>query len=186
MLELSLRDAIRKFVKTFGVIHRRHLNNFFVDDWGTLSCKRVIIDMLDVKELYQFSGDILSFCHPDQMHCSVRDFDDILKCLDMFTNVLKSSDVTWFDIADFPLSIRFLTVADEMYDVTYLDNRNWINKVALLPIAWKKCVPAGQKDPFNHIAVVPSLDVAQKVRELAFTQFVVIDRDGTVQGIYDN
>jgi hypothetical protein len=40
--------------------------------------------------------------------------------------------------------------------------------------------------PFNHIAVVPSLDVAQNLRDLAFSQFIVVDSNGGVLGIYDN
>ena len=113
-------------------------------------------------------------------------YTDTLRSLDMFTKMLSSSEVKWFGSADFPLNMRFLTVTDELYDVTYMDNSNWINKSAMLPIAWRQTVPRGQEDPFNHIAVVPSIEMAQKLQHLAFTQFVVLDSNGGVAGVYDN
>ena len=79
-----------------------------------------------------------------------------------------------------------MTTGDALYDVTYLDSSNWAHKYGLLPIAWKKCIPPGQDDPFNHIAVIPSLDVAQNLRDLAFSQFIVVGSNGGVLGIYDN
>ena len=99
-------------------------------------------------------------------------YNGTLKCLDMLSYALKSSEVVWYDVADFPLDMRFLTAADELYDVTYIDSSNWTLKYALLPIAWKKWIPPGQEDPYNHIAVVLSLDVAQNLRDLAFSQFI--------------
>lgn len=186
MLELELKEAIKSFVSKFYIVRRRHLDRFFSDwDKGNYEFEMKFLTQT-TKTLHELPGDLLSRFHPEKIKTPLVNYNDTLRCLDMMTDTLTSTEVKWFGVAEYPVDIRFLTVADEMYDVTYLDERNWQHKYALLPAAWRKAVPKGMDDIFNHIAVVTSLDMAQRVRELGFTQFAVIDRNGAVLGIYDN
>lgn len=185
MLEIEMNEAVKKFVQTFRVARLRHLKHFFSDrEFGVY--KHTIEYMLSKQILHIQVDDIVSLAYPGKLPSPLPTYNGTLKCLDMMTQTLTSSEVVWFDTADYPLDMRFLTVGDEVYDVTYLDETNWMNKYALLPIAWKKCIPPGQNDPFNHIAVVPSVEMAQNLRDLPFSQFVVVNHSGGVLGIYDN
>ena len=185
MLECNLNEAVKKFVRTFRVVRRRHLDRFF-HDWEKGVYQHTMKHLLGGKILHTHVDDILSLHFPGKLPSPLPTYNGTLKCLDMLSSALKSSEVVWYDVADFPLDMRFLTAADELYDVTYIDSSNWTLKYGLLPIAWKKCIPLGQEDPYNHIAVVPSLDVAQNLRDLAFSQFIVVDCNGGIEGIYDN
>lgn len=186
MLETDLSVAIEKFVKTFYVVRMRHLKNFFKDR-GAESNKVAMRYLMNCKILHEHnSEDFLSVVYPSNLPSPLYTYSPTMKCLDMMTNTLKSSEVIWYDAADYPLNLRFLTVAEELYDVTYMDETNWVQKYTLLPIAWKKGVPTGRKDPVNHIAVVPKLEVALNLRDLNFSQFIVVDHNGAVLGIYDN
>ena len=186
MLEVDLSTSIEKFVKTFHVVRMRHLRNFFMDR-GDETNRVAMRYLMNYKILHKHkTEDFLSLIYPSELPSPLYTYAPTLKCLDMLTNTLKSSEVLWYDIADYPLNLRFLTVAEELYDVTYMDDTNWVQKYTLLPIAWKKGVPVGQRDPVNHIAVVPKLEVAMKLRDLNFSQFIVVDHNGAVLGIYDN
>ena len=185
MLEIELNEAVRKFVKTFRVARLRHLKNFF-SDWEIGTYEHTIKHLMGNQILHKQVDDIVSIVYPGKLPSALPTYNNILRCLDALTGILSSGEVVWFDNADYPLDMRFLTVGDEIYDMTYLDSSNWTNKYALLPIAWKKCIPPGQEDPYNHIAVVPSVDMAQNLRDLPFTQFIVVDGNGGILGIYDN
>ena len=185
MLDPNVVTSIRKFVKTFCVVRLRHLDRFFRDrEIGVY--KHAIDHLMGDHILHVHAEDIVSHLYPGKLPGALYHYNEILRCLDMLTGTLDSSEVLWYDLADYPLNMRFLTVDDELYDVTYLDSANWVRKYPLLRSAWKKCIPPNEKDPFNHIAVVPSIDVAQKLRELEFNQFIVVDGNGAVLGIYDN
>lgn len=188
MLELTLKDSIMKFVTVFRVVRVRQLKRFFAN-WGKAECDATIKMLtVDMKMLHPQAenDDIVSIVHPQHRPSPLYTYDGTLKCLDMMSGILKSNEVQWFDTADYPLNIMFLTVGNELYDVSYVDSSNWAQKAALFPIAWKRGLPAGQADPFNHIAVVPSLDIAQKLRYLPFDQFVLVDGNGGGLKIYDN
>lgn len=185
MLELDLEEAIKRFVGRFYIVRRQHLDKFF-SDWDHGNYVFVMNHLLTTHVLYELPGGLLSRFHPEKIHTPLPHYNGILSCLDMMTDTLTSTKVKWCDVAEFPLEMRFLTVADVMYDVTYLDEMNWQHKYTLLPIAWRKTVLPGEGDVFNHIAVVTSLDMAQRVRNLPFSQFVLIDRNGAVIDIYDN
>lgn len=186
MLEIDTTLAIKKFVRTFQVVRLRHLEHFFRDREPAEYRTAIRYLTVETKILHSLGEDFVSLVYKEALPSPLHTYFDTLRCLDMLTVTLKSSDVTWFDIADFPLNIRFMTVADELYDVAFMSSSNWVQKYTLLPIAWKKGLPVGQKDPCNHIAVVPDLDVAKKLRDLSFTQFIVTDHNGAVLGIYDN
>lgn len=184
MQELNQKDAIMHFVSTFRVARVRQIKRFFKD---RRDCDVTLDTLVNVTNLLHCHGeDILSPAYPGKLPSPLSSYTGTLKCLDMLTGILKSGDVQWLSSADFPLNIMFLTTDDQLYDVSYVDSTNWVQKYALFVPAWKKGVPPGEADPYNHIAVVPSLDVAQKLRELPFTQFVVVDCNGGVLGIYDN
>ena len=100
--------------------------------------------------------------------------------------VVKSSEVKWCGAAQYPMEVCFLTADDELYDMTWIDTSNMNNKWGLLQGTWQRLVPPGEEDCRNHIAVVPSTDVAQKLRDLPFSQFIVVDANGGILGIYDN
>lgn len=185
MLEIEMNEAIKKFVKTFRVVRRRHLELFFRDR-GPATFDFAMKMLLEDRILHDHGEGCLSLAYPGKLPSPLHTYFDTIRCLDMLVRELCSSEVVWFDAADYPLNIRFLTVSEELYDVTYMDERNWVGKAALLDIAWKKGLPYGQKDPFNHIAVVPNLDMAKQLRDYAFTQFAVVDHNGAVLGIYDN
>lgn len=185
MLEPDLVEAIKKFVKTFRVARLRQIKRFF-SDWEPSTYRHAIDHLLSQNILHVHVDDIVSHVYPGHLSSPLPAYNGTLRCLDMLTGTLKSSEVIWFDTADYPLDMRFLTISDEIYDVTYLDSSNWMQKYALLPVAWKKCIPPGQNDPYNHIAVVPSIEIAQQLRDLDFSQFIVIDGNGGVLGIYDN
>lgn len=185
MLELNLSEAIKLFVRTFYVVRRRHLDNFF-SDWDSGNYEYEMRRLLQSHTLHELPDGMLSLFHPDKIHTPLPNYNDILRSLDMMTKMLTSTQVKWFGSCVFPMNLRFLTVADEMYDVTYLDERNWKLKYPLLPSAWRECIPDGQEDVFNHIAVVPSVDLAQRLRDLDFSKFVVIDHNGGILDVYDN
>lgn len=186
MLELELKEAIKKFVKAFRVVRVRQINKFF-DDWGKVRVEKEIRHLTESQILHpQGTEDYISLVRPEQRPNNLVSYHDTCRCIDMMVGLLHSGEVNWFDAADYPLNIRFLTAEDELYDVSYLDERNWSAKSVLLPIAWKKTIPEGQQDPVNHIAVIPNLDVAQNLRDVGFSQFVVVDYNGGILGIYDN
>lgn len=185
MLDVELNEAIIKFVRRFRVVRRRHLDRFF-REWDVGTYKHSMKCLLEDHVLHEQDKDVYSLVYPGKLPMALRDYEGVLRCLDMLTGTLKNSEVLWCDSADFPLEMRFQTIADELYDVAYMDERNWANKWGLLPLAWKRCVPPGEEDPINHIAVVSSVEMAQKLRDMAFSQFVVVDHNGAVLGIYDN
>lgn len=186
MLELSLKKSIMEFVKKFRVVRMRHVRLFF-SDHGKDSCNDALNALLvEKKTLHEHGGDVISTAYPGKLPSPMYTYEGTMRCLDLMTGKLQSGEVQWFDTADYPLNIMFLTTANELYDVSYVDSSNWVQKASLFPIAWKKGIPPGEADPFNHIAVVPSLDVAQQLRYLPFDQFAVVDGNGGVVGIYDN
>ena len=188
MLELTLKESIMKFVTVFRVVRVRQLKRFFAN-WGKAECDATIKMLtVDMKLLHaqRENDDIVSIVYPSNRPSPLYTYDGTLKCLDMMSGILKSDEIQWFDAADYPLNIMFLTTANELYDISYVDSSNLVQKAALFPIAWKRGLPPGEADPFNHIAVVPSLDVAQQLRYLPFDQFAVVDGNGGVVGIYDN
>lgn len=187
MLELKLDESIKKFVRNVRVVRLRHLKHFF-EDRGTGVCENTIQWMLTDNILHRQreNDDIVSLVYPEKLPSPLPTYNSTLRCLDALTGILHSKEVIWCEAGDFPIDLQFLTVGDELYDMTYLDGTNLSNKCALLPIAWKKRVPAGMEDPFNHIAVVPSILIAQKLRDMPFTQFVVVHGNGGIDGIYDN
>ncbi len=179
MLEVTLESAIVKFVKTFRVVRKDHLYKFF-SDWDDENVERTVTRLCTTKVLFGQPNGLVSSVM--QLHCDIGQYDNQLKALDVLC-LMKSNEVRWFDVADYPLDIRFLTSEDEVFDVAVLDE-NWANKYALLPQTWKRGIPPGQEDIFNHVAVVSNLDVAQKVRDLGFNQFALIDKNNHVT-IYD-
>lgn len=186
MLELSTKQAIMEFVKSFRVVRVRQIKRFF-SDRGERNCNEALDALMVEKKVLHDHGDgIVSTAYPGKLPSPMYTYEGTMRCLDMMTGLLQSGEVQWFQTADFPLNIMFLTTANELYDVSYVDSSNWVQKAALFPSAWKRGLPAGQDDPFNHIAVVPSLDVAKQLRYLPFDQFVLIDSNGGVLQIYDN
>ena len=184
MLEPELKKAILHFVRTFHVATLPQLKRFFAADYGKGIYAHDIEQLQAHKLLHDHGGEVVSISRTLPM--AKNAYTGILRCLDMMTGLMKSSEIVWFDVANYPLDIRFLTADDEIYDVAYLDGRNWSNKCCLLENAWKQHSLPGEDSPFNHIAVVPNLDVAQKLREFAFNKFVVVDSAGGILGIYDN
>lgn len=185
MLEIDTTEAVKKFVKTFQVVKLRHLRYFFRDR-GDETLEHSLKLLMEHNILHDHGNDCYSLAYPGKLPGPLHGYEGTWRCLDMMARTLSSSEVMWFDMVDYPLNIRFLTVAEEMYDVAYVDERNWVHKYPLFSYAWSKGLPQGQEDPVNHIAVVPNLDVAQQVRDLAFSQFIVVDHNGAVLGIYDN
>lgn len=184
MLELELNEAILTFVKSFRVARLRQLKKFF-SDRGAGPYKYAIEQLLEDKYIHIHKDDIVSTAYPGKLPSPMYTYEPTLRCVDMMVDQLKSSEVQWFDVSNFPLNIMFLTTNGELYDVTCLDHQNWTQKYGLLPIAWKRGLPPGQADPVNHLAVVPDLDLAQEVRDLDFSQFILIDANGSTT-IYDN
>lgn len=185
MLDTDLSSEIRLFVKKFQVVRRRQLDLFFSDrEAGVYS--HTVAHLLRKKHLYALQGDYISWFHPDKLPRRLHEYFDTMRCLDMLANATRSKEVIFFEAAPYPLNLRFLTINNEAYDVAYLDQTKWGPKYGMFAPAWKNCIPPGESDPWNHIAVVPSEEMAKQASVLPFHQFFVIDNNGAVIGIYDN
>lgn len=180
MFEVELDQAIMKFVRAFHVVKKRHIIRFF-SDWNE-NANRVLDYLLVMNRLHELPGEYISTVR--KVYGGIEQYGNQCMALDLLCGTLKAGDVKWFAPADYPMDIRFLTTDDELFDVSVIDT-NWVNKYALLPIAWKKGLPKDMEDDcFNHIAVVPNLELAHKVQDLDFTQFAVVDSNGGCQ-MYD-
>lgn len=186
MLECNAKNAILQFVRTFRVVRRRHIYNFFSKEFGSREVHWHVRKMLQNKELYEIDGEIISVFHETKLRRNTIDYTDMLQCLDAMTSILESHSVRWMSTADYPVDIMFMTTGNELYDMSFFNQRNWVQKCSLLSYAWKRGYVADQPDVFNHIAVIPNLEMAKDLRHYGFSQFVDMNGNGTIRGIYDN
>ena len=94
MLECDLNKSVEKFVKTFHVVRMRHLNHFF-RDWEKGVYQHTINHLTGANILHTHVDDIVSLQYPGKLPSSLPTYNGILRCLDMLTGTLKSSEVLW-------------------------------------------------------------------------------------------
>lgn len=177
MLHVTLREQMYAFVQKFMLVEERQLVKFF-SDWGS---KQVAYELTNLKSKSIFHE------HPNgklslqpRLPSSPRDYDEIIRAVDVMCK-LPSKEVKDFETIAYPMDICFLTTEDILYTVTVFNRINWVGKYALLPAARTKMLPNAESDPFNHIAVVDDPSLILKIKELGFSMYVTIDRNGAMK-----
>lgn len=172
LLTPSLSVQICDFIRCFGVVRERQVRKFFAD-WGTGDVEHILHYLIANGEVVRHQEEYLSYNRklpkplPYYMPC--MDAIDVMA-------MLRSQNVIWANRDDFPLEITFLTTDNNIYDVCVFDEQ-WLVKYTLIPRIRGQGLPLGESDPIQHVAVVPSVELAQKLSPLGFDLYAVVDRN---------
>lgn len=176
MLNLTLREQLKTFIERLLVVEERQIYKFFRDrDKHEVEYELTAMRRLNI--IHEHPGKRLSIARvlPTGLH----NYDAIIKAVDVLC-FFTSGQVNAFGTDIYPVEISFLTSDNIIYDVTVFDY-NWQGKYTLIPKARIRSLPDGENDPVNHVAVVPSNEIALKVEPLGFSVFAIVDRNGNVQ-----
>lgn len=178
MLIPELKLQMLQFVRNFYVVRERQIKKFFAD-WGTGEVEFALHDL-------EYKGQIVRHGQNHEYLSFVRQLphpiSEYLPCMDAIDvmAMLRSKEVVWFNRDVFPVEITFSTVDNKIYDVVVFDDF-WMAKYPVVSRTRGQTLPPGEKDIVNHIAVVPSVDIAKKVYPLGFTLYGQVNpRDGFV------
>ncbi len=173
MLAPDLQAQMLEFVKTFFVVKERQIKKFF-SDWGYSDAEYALNNLLCYGQLIRHPQDTISFVRTLPEPLSY--YEPCITALDVML-MLQSKKIVYFSRESFPTELMFVTTDSQIYDVVVFDEL-WVGKYATVQQARKRMLlPGGEEDPTNHVAVVPSRDLAIKVDPLGFALYAVVDHD---------
>lgn len=176
MLEFTLAERIYKFVNAFGVVHVNQVYRFFRD-----MSKPVINRNLAVleykKKIYRHSENYLSVHR--KLDQPISNYSDRLKAIYVMC-MLRSDDILWFSLDEFPQEILFVNNDGVCYSVVVFNSTSWAAKYTLVKKLRSRITIKDVPDPVNYIAVVPNEDLIPKVRGLGFAYYAMLDNNGKV------
>ncbi len=176
MQSLFLDKQILSFVRTLLVVEERQILRFF-SNWSEEEVRKQLKVMLMESSLFKQNDGRIS-CKRKLRHGS-RSYEDLIRAVDVMCE-LRSDDIRWFFLDDYPTEITFITEDNIAYDVTVFDESSWVAKYALVMRLRTKCLPDGEDDPFQHIAVVPNMEILRKVEPLGWAMYAMVDGQGKV------
>ena len=82
----------------------------------------------------------------------------------------------------YPINLSFITNENVLYDVTAITSDNLENVLATCLRGRQRLLPPGLADTANHLAVVESVDIIERVGAyVPFASYVVFDDKGNPQ-----
>lgn len=171
LLSPSLRKQLLAFVQCFGIVRERQLRKFF-SDWSAGEVQYDLEGLLGSGELVRYQEIYLSSSRnlpkPLSYYMPCMDALDVLA-------MLRSKQIVWLNRDEFPLELTFSTTDNIIYDIVCFDEQ-WVIKYSLIPRTRGQCLPADEPDPVMHVAVVPDIEMANKVDPLGFSLYAIVDR----------
>jgi len=176
MLALTLREQIYNFVCEFRLVEERQIYKIFQDQ-GKNNVAFEIASLKRTGRIFELQDGRLSAIR--RLPMDQWNYENIIRAINVLCE-LPSSRIRWYALEDYPQEIVFVTDEDIIYDVAVFDEYNWVTKYGLIPRWRKRTIPAGEKDPINHIAVIPNRDLIPKIESLGFSMYAIIDSKGNV------
>ncbi|MBQ1735999.1 MAG: hypothetical protein II038_14225 [Lachnospiraceae bacterium] len=177
MYEL-LNDNLKLFIKTFGCVKRRHIENLFGKthspkaikfQMDTLIRDRVVVIDEDGNVSYKSAPPMTREYLANQFKAL-----DVLCCM-------EDTDIRDFYPAQYPCSLLFITEDNSVYDVTVFDYNNYNALSNLVPLVREAQQQRKVEDIVIHIAVVPDTELIPYIAALRFEQYCVIDEYGNAE-----
>lgn len=171
----SLFDNLKEFIRTFGCVKRRHIENLFGKNHSNKAIKfqmdtlvRENIVVLDEEGNVSYKS-----APPMTREYLAAQFKalDVLCCM-------EDTDIRAYYPAQYPCSLLFITEGNDVYDVTVFDYNNYNALTNLVPLVREAQQQKNVEDIVVHIAVVPDTDLIQHIAELHFEQYCVLDEAG--------
>lgn len=179
MLDLSLKGRIYSFVKEVRVIRYSQLVQFFTN-CGQKTVEAIIEKLISEQLIFHLNGDESLLCGSRTLPHPIMVYIPTLTAIDVLCQ-LRSNEVKFVSIQDYPTELLFVTTDNIGYDVTVFSEQDYILKQQLLGQARKRMLLPDTEDIINHIAVVPSIDHPMISPMVSlFKQFCVVDRNGNV------
>lgn len=182
MLAVHLSDQILSFVQGFYVVEERQIQKFFAD-WGGENVNKCLSRLYYEKRLYKIDDSRVSTVKelPMQVHA----YMDIISAVWVLCT-LRSENVRWCSLDNYPSEIVFVTEDDIIYDICVFREKNLASKVALMDRT-RGMLDFGEEDPVKHIAVVDDLEMFRRIEHLGWYGFATVDRNGKVaKYVYDD
>lgn len=162
MLELTLRDQIMTFAKTFLLVETRQIAEFF-SDWGNEEILQEIRELIVLRKLYKHEGNRLAVSR--LMPFRDRDCNNLIRSLDVMTQKFRSGDITAFRRLPYPQEMLFVVNNDALYEVTVFTSSDYLNKCNTIAKTKDIGLIDEETDPAFHIALVDTLDLAKKIKK---------------------
>lgn len=170
LLSPTLRKQMLDFVHCFGVVREQQLRKFF-SDWSEGEVQYDLEALLGKGELIRHDEIYLSVVRklpkPLSFYMPCMDALDVLA-------MLRSKQIVWLNRDEFPLELTFSTTDNIIYDIVCFDEQ-WVVKYSMIPRTRGRGLPADELDPITHVAVVPDIEMANKVDPLGFSLYAIID-----------
>lgn len=194
MIDLHLNERILNFVTKLKVVEERQIYKFFRNtDGGAKRIEREINGLAASGRIHLIENPLPLSIDPNSEEAKRKrlwsaarklsggliTYRNLMKAIDLMIE-FPSSDISWFEIDDFPHELVFQTYDDITYDVMVFDNASWVSKYSLEMKTRHKNIPEGMADTTNHIAIVDSEEMAKQVNRLDFMLYVRIDHNGKV------
>lgn len=177
MKQPMLRSQILEFVQKFQLVEEAQLRQFF-SDWDKGDVEYEISHLKWTGRLIERPDGRLSVIR--KLPMSVHAYEPTIRALQVLCQI-PSHRIRSFWAEPYPNEVGFLTDDDEFYDITVFDSVTWTGKYSLIPAHRERRLPADQKDPYYHIAVLPNIELLRKVEPLGFDKYALISPDGSVQ-----
>lgn len=174
MLSPSLRTQVVHLVDTMGVVEERQLHKFF-DDWGKDAVTHCIYGLMHDGVLARIDDKHISFrSYRDNLPKPLSFYSPGMDAIEVMAT-FRSDQVLALYRPGFPVELVFTTIDGSAYDVTVFNGDDWAVKYSAVVAQRNKYAVPGTSDPIDHIAVVPSEAIAQKVESL-FSLFAIVNR----------
>lgn len=175
MIELTLTEQIHHFVRTIRLVKESQIYQFFRDH----DKEDIAYEIKHLKKrgyLHKHENDLISTIK--YLHAPVTAYSGMQDAAIVLTG-LASKEVLWICEQEYPMELCYGTVNGSVYSVTAFTD-NWQIKYGLTRLARKNQLPPGEEDTTKYIAVVRDFEVMEKIVDLGFYRFVMINPDGTV------
>lgn len=150
------------FAKAFLLVESQQIVEFF-SDWDEEDVLHEIRELVVLHKLYKHPGDRLAISRltPDRD----RNYTNMIRALDVMVKKFRSSDITAFRRLPYPQEMLFVVNNDALYEVTVFTESDYLNKCSTTAKIKDMNLLDGETDPAFHIALVPSLELAKKIKK---------------------
>lgn len=174
----SLNENLKLFIKTFGCVKRRHIENLFGKNHSPKAIKYQM-DTL-VRECVVVIDEDWNVSDKNAPHLTREYLAAQFKALDVLC-CMEDTDIRAFYPAQYPCSLVFITEDNAVYDVTVFDYNNYNALINLVPLVREAQMQKNVEDFVIHIAVVPDTELIPHIAGLHFDQYCVLDENGNAE-----